>query len=146
MGTHPKPTPMPTDEQKTGTIVKLCSGIEMATGIALIATPLIIFRLIFGVRLPEDAAVLGRLLGLAELCLALACWFSRRGTKSSSVRAFILYNLLVALYLVYLGAAIRLVGYLLWPACALHLTLAALPALNIRWVMHALAPTTPRRQ
>lgn len=146
MGTYPQPTPMPTDEQKTGTIVKVCSGIEMATGIALIATPLIIFRLIFGVRLPDDAAVLGRLLGLAEACLALGCWFSQRGTRSSSVRAFVLYNLLVALYLAYLGAATRLVGNLLWPACALHLMLGGLVALDISWVMRALAPATPRRQ
>ncbi len=115
---------------KTRTLVKLSSGIEVATGIALIATPLILARLIFGVRLPDDAAVLGRLAGLAQLCLALACWPNQRGT--SSVRGFFLYNLLVALYLAYLGAATRLVGYLLWPACVLHLLLAVALAGGIR--------------
>ncbi len=57
MGTYPKPTPMQTEEQKTGTTLKLCSGIELAAGIALIATPLIVARLIFGVRLPDGGAV-----------------------------------------------------------------------------------------
>ena len=147
MGTYPKPTPMPTGE--TGTILKLSSVIEMATGIALIATPLIIVRLIFGVRFPDGGAVagLGRLAGVALLCLGLACWPDSRGTESRSVRrALFLYNLLVALYLAYIGVATRLVGLLLWPACALHLVLAGLLARDIRRVMHALAPTTPRRQ
>ncbi len=148
MGTYPKPTPMPTGEQKTGTVLKLSSVIEMATGIALIATPLIIVRLIFGVRLPDGGAVagLGRLAGVALLCLGVACWPDSRGIESRSVRrALFLYNLLVALYLAYIGIATRLVGLLLWPACALHLVLAGLLARDILRVMHAVAPTTLRR-
>ena len=115
---------------KTGTILKLSSVIEMATGIALIATPLIIVRLIFGVRLSDGGAVagLGRLAGVALLCLGLACWPDSRGTESRSVRALFLYNLLVGLYLAYMGATTGLVGLLLWPGCVLHLVLASLLA------------------
>ncbi len=120
---------------KTGTIRKLSSVIEMATGIALIATPLIIVRLIFGVRLPDGGAVagLGRLAGVALLCLGLACWPDSRGTESrSGRRALFLYNLLVGLYLAFMGATTGLVGLLLWPGCALHLVLASLLARDIR--------------
>jgi len=109
---------------KTGTILKLSSGIELATGIALIATPLTLARLIFGVQFPGDVAALGRLAGIALFSLGVACWPADCVTAWPSVRALFIYNLIVALYLAYVGVATRLVGYLLWPACILHLVLA----------------------
>ncbi len=117
---------------KAGRILKLSSAIEAVSGIALITTPLIVVNLIFGVRLPDGGAALGRLLGLALLCLGLACWPDSRGTESPSVRALFLFDLLGGLYLAYIGAATALVGYLLWPACVIHLLFAVPLARYIR--------------
>jgi hypothetical protein len=95
--------------------------IEAVTGLALVDDPALVVRLLLG----SDAAVvdvlLGRFLGLALFALALACWpaFSCPQDDAPGARAMRVYNLLVALYLAYVGATYQ-AGILLWPAIALH--------------------------
>jgi hypothetical protein len=56
--------------------------------------------------------------------LGLACWPGQRGDDSNlpALRAMLVYNRLIALYLAYLG----LVGHLGGPAVALHAVIALL--------------------
>ena len=66
----------------------------------------------------------------ALLALGLACWPSgqRTGSGSPAFRAMLIYNVLIALYLGYLGTAGHLAGMLLWPGVALHIVVALLLA------------------
>ena len=50
---------------------------------------------------------------------------------SPAFRAMLIYNVLIALYLAYLGAAEHLGGVLLWPGVALH----AIVALLLVWTV-----------
>jgi len=50
------------------------------------------------------------------------------GDTASAFRAMLTYNLLVTLYLLYLGISSEWVGRLLWPAVVLHAVLAFLLA------------------
>ena len=67
---------------------------------------------------------LGRFLGIALLGLGLACWPEKRTEYSSSaIRAMLAYNVLVIVFLAYLGLAEHFFGLLLWPAVVLHLAM-----------------------
>ncbi len=100
--------------------------IEAATGIALIAVPELVARVLLGSGLSDSGVAVGRLTGCALLSLALACWPTADTTTPSAVRALFAYNLLAALYLGYLRVSGEFVAFLLWPACALHAGLALL--------------------
>jgi hypothetical protein len=100
--------------------------IEAATGIALIAVPQLVARVLLGTGLPDGGIAVGRVAGLALLSLGLACWPTEDSTTPSAVRALFAYNLLASLYLGYLRVSAGFVGLLLWPACALHAGLAVL--------------------
>jgi hypothetical protein len=71
---------------------------------------------------------MGRFPGIAILALGLACWPSRQHAESSSpaFRAMLVYNVLIALFLVYLFKVGHLGGVLLWPGVALHAVVALL--------------------
>ena len=71
--------------------------------------------------------LLGRCFGIALLALGVACWPGRQRAESGSpaFRAMLTYNVLIALYLAYLGTVGHL-GLLLWPAVALHAVVALL--------------------
>src|SRR5262249_14437724 len=60
---------------------------------------------------------LARVAGVALLALGLACWPGADvgGARTPAARAMLVYNPLIASYLVYL-AAVGVVGILLWPA------------------------------
>jgi Ca2+/Na+ antiporter len=74
------------------------------------------------VDLAGAATLLGRCFGIALVALGLACWPSRQGTESDApaFRGMLIYNVLIALYLAWLGTAGHLAGLLLWPVVALH--------------------------
>ena len=74
-----------------------------------------------GARSPGSAAI-------ALLGLALATWPMSGATShlASSVRALLAYNVLAAVYLLYVGIDGQLTGILLWPAIALHAILTIL--------------------
>lgn len=106
--------------------IAVAAAIEAGTGLVLISFPSLFVRLLLGVELSEPGQIVGRLAGFTLLALVLACW-PRAGTKSvaaSSLRALLVFSVLVALYLVYLGIGTGFVGPLLWPAAVLHTVVA----------------------
>jgi hypothetical protein len=109
-------------------VVIVSAAVEAATGVALMAVPGLVARLLLGVGLSDSGIAVARLTGIALLCLGLACWPGRNGRTAQATRALFVYNLLAALYLGYLRVGGGFVSYLLWPACALHVVLALLLA------------------
>jgi hypothetical protein len=110
----------------TRLLTTVSAGIEAATGIALIAIPELVARVLLGADLSHTGMAVGRLAGCALLSLGLACWPTADSITPSAVRALFAYNLLAALYLGYLRVSGEFVAFLLWPACALHAGLAIL--------------------
>ena len=104
--------------------------IEAATGIALMIHPLLVVVLLLGASVSGAGIAIGRVAGFALLSLGLACWpdLDSAGTNTPALRALLTYNLLVTLYLAYLGIGGQWVGSLLWPAVALHAVLTFLLA------------------
>ena len=111
-------------------LLKLTSIIEAATGLALMAVPSVVVRLLLGGEISSASVPLGRVGGFALLSLAMACWPRRDpdGDGASAVGAMLTYNSLATLYLLCLGIGGEWVGLLLWPAVALHGILSLLLA------------------
>src|SRR5690348_2024360 len=110
----------------TRLLTRLSAIIETATGIALIAVPDLVARVLLGTELSESGIAVGRLAGCALLSLGLACWPAGDDTETSTLRALFAYNLLAGVYLGYLRVSGEFVAFLLWPTCALHAGLAVL--------------------
>ena len=107
-------------------ILAFASIVEVATGFALLIDPRFVVGLLVGPNLPAADIPMGRLPGIAILALGLACWPSGKNAESGSpaVRGMFVYNLLIALFLVYLFNVGHLGGILLWPAVVLHAVVA----------------------
>ena len=112
----------------TRRLVMLSAAIEAATGLALIAVPSLVARLLLGAGLSDSGIAVARLTGIAVLCLGLAYWPSGGDATQPAIRALFTYNLLAALYLGYLRVGGAFVSLLLWPACVVHAVLALLLA------------------
>jgi hypothetical protein len=110
------------------TLVLLDAGLEMVTGVALIADPNLVSRVLLGVGLSGSGIAVGRVAGLGLLSLGLACWPSGADATSQTTRALLTYNLFTTLYLGYLRIGGGFAGYLLWPAFVLHALLTLLLA------------------
>jgi hypothetical protein len=111
-------------------LLKLTAVIEAATGLALIAVPAVVVRLLLGAEISGAGIPLGRVAGFGLLSLGMACWPERDVTGSipPALRAMLTYNSLATLYLLCLGIGGEWVGLLLWPAVALHGILSLLLA------------------
>jgi hypothetical protein len=110
-------------------LLAIAAIVEAATGLALIASPPIVTRLLLGADVSGLANALGRMGGFGLLSLGLACWPGRYATNLvPALRAMVIYNALITLFLVYLGIGGEWVGHLLWPAVALHAVLTVLLA------------------
>jgi hypothetical protein len=109
-------------------IIGFASIVEIATGVALLINPRFVVALLIGPNMPIGEIPMGRLPGIAILALGLACWPSRRDAASGSpaFRGMLVYNVLIALFLVYLFKVGHLGGVLLWPAVVLHAVVALL--------------------
>ena len=107
-------------------LVMLSAAIEAATGLALIAVPSLVARLLLGAGLSDSGIAVARLAGIGLLCLGLACWPSGDDATQLAIRALFTYNLLAALYLGYLRVGGGFVSHLLWPACVVHAVLTLL--------------------
>ena len=110
----------------TRRLVMLSAAVEAATGLALIAVPSLVARLLLGAGLSDSGIAVARLTGIALLCLALACWPGGVDATQRVIRALLTYNLLAALCLGYLTVGGGFVSYLLWPACVVHSVLGVL--------------------
>ena len=62
----------------------------------------------------------------------LAGTAARGGRPARRSRGMLIYNVLVALFLAYLGAVAHMEGVLLWPGVALHAVVAVLLVLTFR--------------
>jgi hypothetical protein len=106
-------------------LIILCAAIEIATGLALIIRPSALAWLLLGTDLSEAGQALGRIAGMALLALGWASWPSEQPAKGSAPPLpLLIYNVLITIYLAYLGAFEGLMGMLLWPAVALHAVLS----------------------
>jgi len=112
------------EQMETRTLDRLSAAIEAATGVALIAAPDLVARVLLGTGLSDSGIAVGRLTGIALLSLGLACWPGGHDASKPATRALFTYNLLAALYLAYLRLGGGFNGILLWPAVALHGLLA----------------------
>ena len=109
-------------------ILAFAAIVEVATGLALMIDPRIVVALLVGPNAPAEEIPMGRLPGIAILALGLACWPSAQHAESGSPAfwAMLVYNVLIALFLVYLFKVGHLGGVLLWPGVALHAVVALL--------------------
>jgi len=98
-------------------LLTLTAIIEAATGLALMAVPPVVVRLLLGGEISGASIPLGRVAGFGLLSLGMACWPGRNATDS-----------LATLYLLRLGVGGEWVGPLLWPAVGVHGILSLLLA------------------
>src|SRR5947208_10658687 len=108
--------------------LKLTAIIEAATGLALIAVPAIVVRLLLGAEISGASIPLGRVAGAALLALGVACWLAHDDTQSRAtsglVVAMLMYNIPVPAVLAFAGIGLGLHGVALWPAVVLHAVMA----------------------
>ncbi len=115
---------------KANMLLALAAAGEVVTGLALMAAPVIVVRLLMGVEPSGAGIAMSRVAGIALFALGLGCWPVRdaAGSVARALGAMLTYSLLVAIYLFYLGIGGKLVGLLLWPAVAVHAVLTLLLA------------------
>ena len=106
---------------------KLCAILEAVTGVALLVAPAIVVWLLFNAEISGAPVVMARVTGISLFSLGLAFW-PCKGTTPTAACAILSYNLLVALYLSYIGIRGEWVGFLLWPAVVVHAVLSVLLA------------------
>jgi hypothetical protein len=101
-------------------IAAVSALIEVATGLGLFFSPEVVAQLLLGGQLENVGVVLGRVTGIALLCLGIACWPYAKtwSAKGAPLTALAIYNILAAAYL--FGIAGTTVGALFWPAVVLH--------------------------
>ena len=103
-------------------LLRFAAIIETSAGLALIAVPHAVVRLLLGGEISGASIPLGRVAGFGLLSLGMACWPGRgpAGNATSALRAMLTYNSLATIYLLSLGIGGKWVGPLLWPAVVLH--------------------------
>ena len=101
----------------------MTAAIEAGAGLALLAAPGAVVRLLLGADIAGAAIPLGRVAGVALLALGAACWLARGNEASALIRAMTLYNFGVAVVLGAAGIGSETIGILLWPAVGLHLAM-----------------------
>ena len=106
----------------------LTAIIEAATGLALIAVPAIVVRLLLGAEISGASIPLGRVAGAALLALGVACWLARDDAQSRATRglvvAMLMYNIVATAVLGFAGIGLGLHAVALWPAVVLHAAMA----------------------
>jgi hypothetical protein len=122
-------------------ILAFTALVEGATGLALIVDPALVIALLLGAGAPGLGVTVARFLGIALLALGLACWPGGCvGHDSKTFQGMLIYNLLAALFLAYVGTVGRLGGLLLWPCVVEHATVALL--LVWTWRIERMAKTS----
>jgi hypothetical protein len=105
-------------------LLKLTAVLEAATGLALIAVPAIVVRLLLGAEISGASIPLGRVAGAALLALGIACWLARDDSQSRTARglvvAMLMYNIVATAVFAFAGIGLGLYGVALWPVVVLH--------------------------
>jgi hypothetical protein len=96
---------------------------EAATGLALMVFPALVGKLLFDAELSGVALPVARVLGIALIALAVACW-----PGGSALCGMLTYNALVTVYFAWLALGGQWFGPLLWPVTILHAILTGLLA------------------
>ena len=109
-------------------VLLFSAGVEGVTGIGLIAAPARVLRVLLASDLTGTGPIVARFFGVGLLALALAVWPRTVEVTAQPVRAMLVYNMLLAVYLVWIGVAEHLVGPLLWPAVVGHAAVATMLA------------------
>ncbi len=113
-------------------VLTFASAVELATGLALLAAPQFVGRLLLGVDLAASGTVVARCFGAGLVALGVACWPVHGAGISTRARSgMLIYNALLAAYLAWVGLGRDMGGALLWPAVLLHAGVALL--LAWRW-------------
>jgi hypothetical protein len=99
------------------TTLRFAAAVEALTGLGLLVDPALVVRLLLGVEIDGAAVILARCFGIGLIALAAPPSFG-----------MLVYNAGIALYLGYVGAIGLAVGWLLWPAVALHAVVAVILA------------------
>ena len=99
--------------------------VEIATGLALLGLPAVVLASLLGIQVAaEETLVVSRIAGAALLAIGVTSALTRDDTRSPTQRGvligILLYDVLVALLLVYSALAVQLAGPALWPAVVLH--------------------------
>ena len=102
----------------------LAAAGEAITGLGLLVRPELVVRLLLGIEPEEVGVVLARVTGLALIGLAVAC--APFASASRAHAGMLIYGVLAAAYLAWLGVGGVFTGTLLWPAVGAHLVLAVL--------------------
>jgi hypothetical protein len=109
-------------------LLKLSALVEAPTGLALIAAPGLVVRLLLREEITGPAFAVARVAGVALLALGVACWLASGGEQSGAARgavsAMAIYNLGVAIVLAAAGLQSPPGGILLWPVVVAHAALA----------------------
>jgi hypothetical protein len=109
-------------------LLKLTALIDAAAGLALIAVPAIVVRLLLGAEISGASMPLGRVAGAALLALGVSCWLAREDTQSRTARglvvAMLMYNVAATTVLAFAGIGLGLHGVALWLAVVLHAAMA----------------------
>jgi hypothetical protein len=113
-------------------VLGIAAAVETITGLLLIVVPHLLAKLLLGAEVTGVAVVIGRVAGIALLSLGVGCWLGRQeATGGWALAAMLLYNVLVTLYLAWVGLGGEFVGVLLWPAVVVHAVLTVL--LGLAW-------------
>ena len=105
-------------------VLAVAAASEAATGLALLAYPPIVVRLLLGAEIVGIGDVVGRFGGIGLIGLGVACWPS--GSSLQALHGMLTYGTLATLYLAYVGVSGQGGGMLLWPAVAVHALLIIL--------------------
>jgi hypothetical protein len=115
--------------------------LEVGAGLALLAAPALIIRLLFGPVESQTAIALGRLAGAALLSLAAACWFARDDGGSAAARGLVsgmlIYN--AAIVALVLSSGFGPISPALWGAVMLHGAMAIWSVWSLRVAVSAAA-------
>jgi hypothetical protein len=103
----------------------------------MLVLPSLLSMLLLGSSLTTPVElVLARTAGVALLTLGVACWLARDDVQSRAaigvIGAMLLYNIGVALLLVYAALGLVLSGILLWPFVLVHLGMAIWCVMRLR--------------
>jgi hypothetical protein len=93
---------------------------EIATGVTLLLAPSLVGKFLFGMELVGLAMTVARVAGIALIGLGVACW------PGTPLLGMVIYSVMAALLLSFVGLSGGASGMLLWPAVIAHGVLTAL--------------------
>ena len=105
-------------------LLAVAAVLEVVTGIALIAIPSLVVKLLFAADIAGIAIVTSQFAGLALLSMGVVSW--PRGSALSALYGMLTYGSLATLGLLCLALTGKWNGPLLWPAVVLHAILTLL--------------------